>query len=103
MSEETIKRRSKSKLEILCYVTSAVMLAAALFMTVTNIIYIVNYMSAYGYGFTDMWMDIISTIITGFASYFTYSVLTFCAAKAIAYINVGKETVTEEAEEEKTE
>ena len=57
MSEETIKRRSKSKLEILCYVTSAVMLAAALFMTVTNIIYIVNYMSAYGYGFTDMWME----------------------------------------------
>lgn len=95
MREETTVK--KSKLEIVCYAASAIALIAAIFMTVTNVLYVYNYMSAYGYSFADMWSDVISYIISGFVPYFTYAVLAFVAAKVIAYINPGEVVCVETA------
>ena len=85
--EEKINKPKKSKLEILCYVWSAILLVSAIFMMTTNVLYIADYMSSYGYGFIDMWSDFLQYLIAGFMPYFTYSLLAFCAARVIGHIN----------------
>ena len=89
-SNET--KSQNSKLAAAFFVLSAIMLAVAIYMLITTIMYVNMYLESYAMSFSDMWSDMVQYVITGAVPYFVYTLLLFGMGAIInrLYKNSGK-------------
>lgn len=89
-SNET--KSQNSKLAAAFFVLSAIMLAVAIYMLITTIMYVNMYLESYAMSFSDMWSDMVQYVITGAVPYFVYTLLLFGMGAIInrLYKNCGK-------------
>ena len=98
-----MKKKNCAIFEIVCYVVAVVMGLIGIYMLYENISYINEYLTAYGMTFSDIKGDIMQTVFSVFAPYFTYAFVAFGIGKIYHQVAAPKcaacEPVAEIAEE----
>ena len=73
----------KTKLSVVCYIVAGMLLAVAVYTTVTNVLYLKSYAEIYGTSLATMWQDVVSYIISGFVPYFAYAFIIFVLGRVV--------------------
>lgn len=74
-----MKKKNFTKFEIVCYVVAALLAIAAVYMLVENVVYMNNYVAAYGMTIMDLGSQAIQSLVAAFVPYFAYAFLVFAA------------------------
>ena len=85
-----MKKNRITVFEMICYVVAALLLISAIYMLVANILYMNEYVAAYGMTFADLGSQAVQSLIGAFVPYFTYAFLTLAAGRIYHFVAVPK-------------